>query len=360
MKQIKSLFITILMIALFITMVGCVEQPEQPADSQPTQGNVDTPFDPENPYLLMATDIMNGAVAVINLDAEDPMNPDSYYWYWTADTSLGWKYPSKLSKGNLSDAKLRWSEIHQSYVVLLTAAGGWVGIAEYPSGKCLWETTDTESGPHAMELLPNGDVVVACSGGDRWETEGCMLYYDTTDGKNYTITHKEMLPSAHGALWDPENNVLWADGYSKIVAYEIVEDSSGKPMLSERTDNLGSILVSAGGHDLMPDYSNSDLIWITTNQAVQKYDKQADKILNTYTYSDMLRGKHFVKGVTSFTDGTVAYIQCTTGSGSDGWPSDINVLWPLDLEGKDAVLVKYEAQDGAFWNKVRVFDPDYQ
>lgn len=357
MKQILKLLALILVIASILTIVGCTEQP---ADNPETQGEVDTPFDPKKPYLLMATDIQNGTVVVIDLDEKDPMDPKNYYWYWTADASLGWKYSSKVSKGQLSDARLRWSEIHQSYVVLLTAASGWVGIAEYPSGKCLWETTNTEAGPHAMEMLPNGDVVVACSGGTRWETEGCMLYYDTTDGKNYTITSKEMLPSAHGALWDPEYNVLWADGYSEIVAYDVVEDGSGKPVLSKRTDKLGSMLVSAGGHDLMPDYSDPNLIWVTTNQAVQKYNKQADKVINTYTYSDMVRGKHFVKGITSFPDGTVAYVQTTTGSGSDGWLDVIKILWPLDLEGKEAVLVEYEAQDGAYWNKVRVFDPDYQ
>lgn len=347
----------LLVIALAVAIGGCTVLP---ADNPQTQGKEKTPFDPDNPYLLMATDIMNGAVAVINLDEEDPMNPESYYWYWMADASLGWKYLSYLSKGQLSDARLRWSEIHQSYVVLMTAASGWAGIAEYPSGRCLWETTDTETGPHAMEMLPNGDVVVACSGGDRWKTEGCVLYYDTSDGITYTRTCQEMLSSAHGVLWDPEYNVIWADGYTEIVAYEIVEDNDGNPVLSKRTDGLGAILVSAGGHDMMPDYSNSDLIWIATNQAVQKYDKQADKVLSTYTYSDMLYGKHFVKGITTFADGTVAYVQTTTGSGSSGWLDVIRILWPLDLEGKEAVLVEYKAQDGAYWNKVRNFDPNYQ
>lgn len=352
MKQFLKLLAVILVIASIFAIGGCAEQP---ADNPETQGEVDTSFDPENPYLLLATDIANGAVAVINLDTEDPMNPNNYYWYWIADPVLGWKYPSKL--GSLSDARLRWSEIHQSYVVLLASANGWVGIAEYPSGKCLWETNNTGSGPHAIELLPNGDVVVACSGSVRWETEGCLMYYHTTDGKKYTVTSTEMLPSAHGVLWDPEYNVIWADSFSEIVAYEIIEDGSGNPILSKRTDKIGAMLVSSSGHDLMTDYSDPNLIWITTNQAVQKYDKQADKVINNYTYSSMLRGKHQVKGVTSFPDGTVAYSRC----GSSGESLDVfYVLWPLDLEGKEAVEVEYKAQDGAYWNKVRNFDPDYQ
>lgn len=355
MKQMLKLLAVILVIASVFLICGCQEQTAEPTE---TQGKENTSFDPENPYLLLATDIQNGCVAVINLDAEDPMDPDSYYWYWTADPALGWKNAGKLSRGNLSDARLRWSELHQSYVVLLTSASGWVGIAEYPSGKCLWETTDTGKGPHAVEMLPDGDLVVACSGGTRWETEGCVMYYDTTDGKSYTVTCEVMLQSAHGLLWDPEYNVLWATGYWNLVAYDITADGNGKPVLTERTDKLGALLVSGNGHDLMPDYSDPNLLWITCDKAVQKYDKTADKVLSGYTYSDMIAGKYRVKGVTSFADGAVAYVQC--GDTSNDWMDTFQILWPLDLEGKDAVEVEYKAQDGAYWNKVRNFDPDYQ
>ena len=343
MKQmLKLLALTMFLVSLF-TICGCTEQ-----------SKVDTSFDPQNPHLLLATDIQNSAVAVINLDAEDPMNPDSYYWYWTADPALGWRGVHRL----LSDARLRWSELHQSYVVLMTFTSGRVGIAEYPSGKCLWEATNVGSSPHAMEMLPNGDLVVACSGGDRWKTEGCLVYLDTTDGKSYTATCKEMFPSAHGVLWDPEYNVLWADSYGDLVAFDIVTGDSGEPVLSKRTDKLGSILVSGNGHDLMPDYADPNLIWITCDKSVVKYDKTADKVLNTYTYSSMLYGKYRVKGIASFSDGTVAYAKC--GATSEEWLNTFYVLWPQDTEGEEAVLVEYKAQDGAYWNKVRNFDPDYQ
>ena len=352
MRRMLKLLTLILVITSLFALGACAEQT---ADDQETQGQVDVPFDPENPYLLMGVDIQHGSIIVMNLDAEDPMDPNNYYWEWTPEASLGWKYPNKL--GSLCGAKLRWSEIHQSYVVLMTSASGWVGIAEYPSGKCLWETIDTGNGPHSVEMLPNGDLVVACSGSTRWETEGCMLYYDTSDGINYTITSKEMLPSAHGALWDPEYNVLWAIGYYELVAYDIAVDDNGKPVLSKRTDNMGAFLVSPGGHDLMPDYSDPNLIWITCNKTVQKYDKNEDKVWNIYTYSDQLANRYRVKGITSFADGTVVYSKYND---SDEYQDTFYVLWPLDLEGKEAALVEYQSKDDACWYKVRNFDPDYQ
>jgi len=358
MKLIIRLLAVILIFASLFAVYGCQETP---ADNQETQGAQKTenaPFDPENPYLVMATDIQNGCVAVINLDAEDPMDPDAYYWYWMPDSKLGWKYASKLGRGNLSDAKFRWSELHQSYVLLVTGASGYIGIAEYPSGKCIWESLNTGVGPHAIEMLPSGDLVVACSGAAKWETEGKVTYYHTEDGKVWNITSEQSLPSAHGVLWDPEYNVVWANGYHDLVAYDVVDGSDGKPVLSKRTDKMGALLVAGSGHDLTPDYSDPNYLWITCEQSVQKYDKKADKVLNNYTYSDKVFGKHRVKGVTNFFDGAVAYAQ--TGATTNDWLETFCVVWPMDLEGKESVVVEYKSQDGSFWNKVRNFDPDYQ
>jgi len=353
MKLLPRFFALILVVASAIVMFACAQQPHLPSQKP------DTPFDPEHPHLLLATDIQNGCIAVINLDAEDPMDPENYYWYWCADPSLGWNYSSKLIK-NLSDARLRWSELHQSYVVLMTAANGWIGIAEYPSGKCIWETIYTGTSPHAIEMLPNGDLVVANSGGVNWETEGTLKYYHTTNGKRWTVTDTVELPSAHGVLWDPEYQVLWADGYSELLAFEIVTNDKGKQTLSQRTDGLGGLLLSGNGHDLMPDYSDPNLLWVTCDKAIYMYDKAADKVLSSYTYSDMLFGQYRVKGITTLADGIVAYAKCGASSSSSDWLNTIYVLLPQDTEGKEATMVVYTAQDGAYWNKVRNFDPDYQ
>lgn len=351
MRKMLKLLAFLLVLASLFAMGGCTKKDPESATGK------NTPFVPEKPYLLMVTDIQNGAVAVIDLDSEDPMNPKNYYWYWTADEALGWKHAGLL-KRNLSDARIRWSELHQSYVVLMTAAsGGWVGIAEYPSGKCLWETVETIKGPHAVEMLPSGDLVVAFSGATSWETDGYLVYFDTTDGKDYTITHMEPAPSAHGVLWDPEYNLLWANTYTKLEAFEIITDEEGRSGLYKITDGPGALLVAGNAHDLMPDYSDPNLLWITCGKAVVKYDKAADKVLNTYPYSEMVGNKYNVKGIASFSDGAVAYSKVNeTGDNMDIF----YMLWPLDREGKEAVEYEYKAQDGAFWNKVRIFDPDYQ
>ena len=352
MKKIWKLLALLLALATFFAMGGCGKKESQDSTVK------NAPFVPEKPYLIMATDIQNGAVAVIDLDSEDPMNPKNYYWYWKADEALGWKHAGML-KRNLSDVRLRWSELHQTYVVLMTAANGWIGIAEYPSGKCLWETAeDKAKGAHAMEMLPSGDLVVASSGAGEWETKGYLVYYDTTDGKNYTITHMEQSPSAHGVLWDPQYNLLWANSYTKLEAYEIITDDEGRSGLAKIEDGPGALLVAGNAHDLMTDYSDPNLLWLTCDKAVVKYDKAADKVLNTFTYSDKVANKYRVKGITSFADGAVAYGKC--GETSSDWLDVFYVLWPLDREGKEAELYEYKAQDGAFWNKVRIFDPDYQ
>ncbi|WTF12029.1 hypothetical protein OG846_00095 [Streptomyces sp. NBC_01601] len=70
----------------------------------------------------------------------------------------------------VSEAKARTSG--GSTLVLVTASYGFAAVVEYPTGKRRWAGLVAGSGPgddlnpHGIELLPDGNVAVACSRGN--------------------------------------------------------------------------------------------------------------------------------------------------------------------------------------------------
>ncbi len=260
---------------------------------------------PENgtEHLLMVTDIKKGRILVLDLNAEYPLDPDALVWEWAASTARGWKYP-ELCRVGLDDAKLRWSEYYQKYVVIITSSSGWAGIADYETRECLWETK-VSSGPHSIEMLPNGDIVVACSG-----DTGHLRYYSITEGRNWKMVQDVELASAHGVLWDPQQQVLWALGHSRLNAYTVAEN--GDVRLTQ-VEGKGASLSSYGanGHDLSADYADSDRLWISTGDRIVQFSKSQNRILSEFEDSVLLYSQTNVKGISNFPDGTKVYCRGT-------------------------------------------------
>lgn len=221
----------------------------------------------------------------------------------------------------IDDAKLRHSNYHNKDVVITTSSSGDVRIHDYEDGETIWCTNlGTDASPHSIEMLPNGDVVIACSGNDAstsTEINGKILYYKVgTEGWSNTSTIS--LKSAHGVVWDEENEVIWALGMDGLTAYQVSEDG----LLTQKT-GMGVELTACGGHALSTDYQDSNYLWITTAvDKVLKFDKTKNQVVSNYTYSDMaidstgrtLANAVHVKGITSFEDGTVVFCK-PNGSG---------------------------------------------
>ena len=350
----KPLLALLLCLILSIGLVGCDGSSGQDGSDSSTDTDTGT-VEPEVEHLLAMTDIRNGKVIVVDMDADDPLSEDAVVWEWSAKRNLGWKYIDRCQMG-LDDAKLRWSEYYQKYVVIMVSSSNWAGIADFETGECLWETP-ADFCPHSIEMLPNGDIVVAGSGGNNYSTEGCLMYYNITAGDDCRMTDKEALSSAHGVVWDPQEEVLWALGYSQIAAYAVFPDGKNGPDLS-RIQGMGCNLPSVSGHDLGADYTDPDLLWITSGSQILKFSKSQNRILTDYTYSGSLLSQKNVKGVTNFEDGVVAY--CAGTGVLNEWSTDTFwVLWPRGEDGRRSNRVKYVFQDRVLY-KVRNFSAYYQ
>ena len=306
--------------------------------------------------LVALTDQKNDEIVVIDMDAEDITSDSAVVWSWRAD-KLGDVDYANRSRSRLDDVKLRYCEAWGGFVVGVTSSGGLIALVSYPSGRCLFNADAAGYGPHSIEILPDGSVVVACSGNANAENGQIRIYPALSKtGAAYVA---DSLESAHGVCWDPENEVLWALGASEIRAYD-VGGTREKPTLTV-LQGMGMQLGASGGHDLSPVYGNTDRLWITYSKGVVQYSKEENKLYSGYAgYDTISTGS--VKSVNSFLDGTVVWTVADKNNGTA--THDTNVLNVFTYEkgssGKWLVRKNNFTFPSRDFYKARAFVSDYQ
>ncbi|MBO4977065.1 MAG: metallophosphoesterase [Lachnospiraceae bacterium] len=94
---------------------------------------------------------------------------------WNVESALVWQWRPSEENGFLgaekyigaSDAKLRYSEFYGGYVVVTSSTKGFVGIVDYETGENLYSRPSSpENNTHAVELLPDGNMVAASTTGN--------------------------------------------------------------------------------------------------------------------------------------------------------------------------------------------------
>lgn len=304
-------------------------------------------------HSVIITDIGSGRILVLELDNEDPLAKENIVWEWIPAQEQGWQYTSQKSlKDALSEVKFRWSEHYKTNVVLFTGSRGSVGMIEYPSGKCLWEAMVGVS-PHSIELLSNGDIVVATSGGGAGD-KGKLHYFELSNDGVYVPTMEYLLYGAHGVVWDPSERVLWANGSLEIIAYEQIVTDEGIRGLSRLMDK-GVMLPNEYGHDLMQDLTDPDTLWVTTSPVVFQFSKSRNVLMEEFKDSHVIHPLLRAKGIASFPDGVVVWVAYGRKTSSEHPPA-FSALWPC--KNGDARLVTYNDENSG-WNKIRVFTTDY-
>ncbi|MFJ9040402.1 DUF6528 family protein [Streptomyces sp. NPDC102406] len=181
--------------------------------------------------------------------------------YRDLEPEVSWVYPS--------EAKVR---LHRGRTFLLTTASfGFVGVVEWPGGRRYWGTAvspgDDSFNPHSAEILPDGNVAVACSTGAR------VRLYAASLGTRATRFAEAELKGAHGLHWDWENRLLWALGDDELVAFAVAGGAARPRLVRRFADPLPVATPgrSAGGHDLFPVAGLPGRLWVSTSASVHQY-----------------------------------------------------------------------------------------
>lgn len=240
------------------------------------------------------TDQKNAEVAIIDLDAADPKAKEAVLWRWSPTAALGFNTDGFGT--SVDEAKLRYDGVSDRFLLCVTSSAGFMGVASFPDGECVWNTTD-KIGPHSIELLPGGNVAVASSGNGNDDVAGIRVYA-ATQGKNNRTYAEVLLPGAHGVVWDDTLGVLWGLGHNEICAYRI-GGTAAYPTITE-VESLRIGLPCKSGHDLQPDPNQPAVMWVAAAKLLR-----VDKTTGQCTEMKAPLYVSGTKSIGNFPDGTV-------------------------------------------------------
>ncbi len=345
MKRFSVLFLLLIMI---ISVISCsAEEPDLPDFPQEI---VSEDIVSAEEDMVIVCDQSVGRVVVYDLkDYKENTSLDEYE-VWSFN-------PNNKNCGAVSGVKYRENTVFGD-VILFVASGGYAGIVTYPDKKVVWEIDDCGDNPHSIEILPDGNVVCAASSGS-----SIRLYYTSEVQYGELISQKDYveytLEDAHGVLWDPQHNVLWAVGGYELVAFDVV----GKGLNSslEFTEKRYS-LPTYWGHDLSADMNDANSLWISTGESVYHFNKTTGEFASQFDNYEILN-KNDIKGFGNNKNGNFFYIfpngqKIEETMDFETWNSDRFYFCRLDESG-NLVLNEIVSNIGEFY-KLRVFYGRYQ
>ena len=292
--------------------------------------------------LVIACDQAKNRVVVYDMDAYNRKNiEDATVWEFI---------PEANGTHNVSGVKYRSDTVFGN-VVIMCASGGYAAIVKYPEKEVVWSVANSGYNPHSIEILPNGDVVVASSQGNT-----LRLYYTSAllnDNKAVISSLDYTLNDAHGVLWDPEYNCLWALGGDRIVCYKISEGRLHAD--TSRTVQL----PSGGGHSLSADYADKKKLWISVASGVLRFDKEEMNFEDNYEHRSLLSRTN-IKGFGNNLNGhfVFCYPSKTNTAVSESWQTGM-LTYVYYKENGEAAVSGCKSLSSAYY-KVMIFYGEYQ
>ena len=297
--------------------------------------------------LVAGVDQKDNKLVVFNQNATDWNDSSSVVWQWEPTSSLGFTGIHYYT--NASDAKLRYSDFYGGYVALTTSSGGFVGLIDYETGERLYSRDITpENNSHAIELLPDGNLAVASSTGNT------VTIYAASQGDGNGYYQQYTLADAHGLLWDPDLQVLWALGGHQLVAFKI-GGTVEEPTLVLQEDMVYD-LPTEGGHDLYPVYGEEDELWVTTVSDAYHFNTDTRTFTTDYDGYSAFEAHENMKAIGNqpFSDTIVTIIP--NGTLYEWNSNTIDLYHPAG----DGYFHEQRVHQSDAYYKVRVWYPKYQ
>lgn len=307
-------------------------------------------------YAFLATDVRNHSIVVFDLaltegNFQNLANGDQcVVWEWDEDdVSDG----VDRRGGGFDAAKLRYSPYYGKDVVIACSSGGWAGVIDYETQAVLWEWCPGRGNFHSIEMMPNGDIVVAGAGGD-----GRIYYIPVASGVTEP-SHSIGSPSGHGVVYDPETEWLWILDYDEIYACTVSGYGTAEAEL-ERVKGTNIFLGSEkDGHVLSPVFGEPGKFWVAISARVYLFDAKEKSLTEAPDYyNDKL-----VKGMAYLPNQTMVMTVAQTGNATFDWSCGeirIVAMESSDSNNQEFVAVDTNvAFDDREFYKVYPFTKDY-
>lgn len=384
----KKVLTFLLCATLIFSLAACTDSPETSDTGTPSGSEVsnetsvsdtdtdgtdtskeeDAPilYDPNQDHLvLLGTDSPKGLM-VLDLEKMgtiDDLNnlEEALVWQWTVDSPSSIRYPESAGSAG---AKYRYSAYWKKDVVLCANSNGWVGVIDYETKDLLFEDK-LPKGPHCIEMMPNGDLVVASSGNGDASIAG-LYYFPLSQGKT-KYSDFTLFLGAHGVCYDPENEYLWALGDEEVRAYSATGYGTENVKLTWIQGEGASLkeIGDIGGHNLTPVYGQPGKYWVTSIRGMYLFDT-AEGTLSTSFMNRQDLSYENIKGIASFPDGTAVQTGYVGEGGNPEYASTALRIITMEMStGKISkrIAVTREvpfATKGQQTYKVQAFVKDYQ
>lgn len=178
--------------------------------------------------------------------------------------------------------------VYNQEFVLLTASSGGAALIRIADKKIMFYT-NAKGSPHSAEVLPDGNVIVACSTNGTPDGDALKLYrvdsdnpYVENEVKRYNLTF------GHNVVWDKDREVLWSTDDQNLYTYTYDRSNPEDPQLNRNEEFYP--LPDESPHDLFPVYGK-DQLYLTTGSHIYIFDI-ISKTFELHPYS-----KHNIKSI---------------------------------------------------------------
>lgn len=282
-------------------------------------------YDSSLEHKFIATDVENHSIVIYDLnkcngDFSKLNGSSCIIWEWDADYNSAYHW---IIGNGLSEAKLRYSEKYKRDVIVACSAGGWVGVIDYNAKTVLWETMamvgndgsvgpysfySPSTGPHAVEMLPNGDVAVMGSG-------GYVMYYPLSVSENLYPSSVIRTNDGHGVAWDAHSGSLWVLEYSHVSCVKIMGYGTAAARLEMVS---GGDSCKAVGHAFSPMLGTTAHYVFSSSSGVHVFDAENERVekIPHSAYSEAN-----VKGIVYYEDGTMIQTVGGFNNAEEDWYS---------------------------------------
>lgn len=278
MKKINSMAMPFVMVLLFTS--SCYKAGLNP-------GNLDDKQRPEKGLAntgsvtaLAGTSIQDSWVAVLDVTNDKINVYDCYarYWYeggnhiarkmsWSPTTARGYSTAEVSAWGDPRDVRIRQSPWGGAWAAV---GGNLATITIQSTGNRRWALNmGAGTTPHGVELLPNGNIVVAARDGN-W-----IRVYNSSQSTSSTGYAQFNITAPTAVLWDPISQVIRVTGSIggvSVLAALTVGGTAALPTLTENV-SLRSTLPTPGAQDVSDFAGDPDKLWVCTSTGVYTYNK---------------------------------------------------------------------------------------
>lgn len=298
----RSLYYHLCVISV-VSLLSCSKETREGPYVPWNPGGTDNVEVPEGAEIVI-TEQGAGRILILEAQTGKPV------WSWTpSDSGFDENVSSWFALP--SEAK----PVKDSSCLLITASRGGVCLIRISDKKALFYA-NPGGNPHSAEILPDGNIVVASSTGNKLS----LYRYDVNTPFVSTPLLTRSVTSGHNVVWDSARNCLWTAAGGEILKFEYVSGAACD-LKQIRTYEMPSGNTEA--HDLVPVYGQ-DALYVTTVQNVYRFDCTTGEFSSIKIFQRI--------NIKSISSGPESYPVIVSRPNSGSW-------WTTDIRDLDGNLI---------------------